>query len=305
MPSLRVGSLITLDLKWDDSRLVADVQRFQPKPESPKSAQLEVVWSATPRASDLASFWPVADGAAFISKSPMYRDPIKMRSEPASLGKDRYGWTDFAELVLAAMPTGFTAADVDPAARAATHHGRMLLLWRPTSPRITWVLDPLRGSMDRDIGRINRQFERDWKQDRSRPDPFALVIRGDLNIASNVGVAAVGAHARADHVTVKGSPSRASPNGAGSNPWISGSFYVSLLLTVTALVLGITRAIPLVAFPAVFAATLLLFVAVGLFVLIQEGKIRENSFVSLMTQILKLVPPFNRLLQEPRKQDGA
>lgn len=74
------------------------------------------------------------------------------------------------------------------------------------------------------------------------------------------------------------------------SPWLSGLFYLLVLVVVVTLLLTTGRLLPLWALPIVIVGAALLLSAVGAFQLRQDGRLAEKNLLSLMQMVLARLP---------------
>lgn len=74
------------------------------------------------------------------------------------------------------------------------------------------------------------------------------------------------------------------------NPWISGSFYLAVMVVVVVLLLVAARTVPPMLLPAVIIGAILAVTTVGAFQLRNDAKLKEKSFLSLMRLIFGNLP---------------
>ena len=302
LPELEARRLTVLHLKQVGLHWVADIQRFKPKDPAHDVAPLAIVWGRRVDERDVRSYWNIGSKQIYVRKSPAYAEPIVMNDAGLShMGKDRYGFTDFADLIVTVFPEGHTALEVDPAATAVADKGCLELIWRPVGNRVSWVVAELKRELSFEVERINRQ-----ETAKELPENVALMFQGDMvlgnkNVANNAEIAVFG-----DGAEITQQP-KTDQSSHSSSLWVSGTFYVFLIAVAVALVLAIYRVVSPLVFPAAVAGVLILFVSVGLFVLRQQQRIEQKHFVALMTKILGLVPPFDRWLAKPNPtgKDGS
>jgi hypothetical protein len=77
------------------------------------------------------------------------------------------------------------------------------------------------------------------------------------------------------------------------NVWVSGSFWLSLLVIVVLLLLAITHFVPVWLFLAVVAAAILLIYVVGSLVLFHQGVLKKLDFMAITRAILHKIGPLN------------
>ena len=75
-----------------------------------------------------------------------------------------------------------------------------------------------------------------------------------------------------------------------ASPWVSGSFYLSCVVVVMALLLTAGKVLPLLALPIVIIGAVLLFTVVGAFQQRHDERLSEKSFLQLMLATLKNLP---------------
>jgi hypothetical protein len=83
---------------------------------------------------------------------------------------------------------------------------------------------------------------------------------------------------------------KTNPNVVKNNPWISGSFYLTLIVVIIAGLAVISQLVNWKILPIIIIGGLLLIVVVGLFQLRNDGRITDKSFVSLLKEVFKLLP---------------
>ena len=76
----------------------------------------------------------------------------------------------------------------------------------------------------------------------------------------------------------------------GTNPWISGSFYLVAMVVTLATVAIIGGTLPWYSIPVVFLAGLLIFITVGVLQLRNDETLKDQSFVELIKEVLKRTP---------------
>ena len=76
----------------------------------------------------------------------------------------------------------------------------------------------------------------------------------------------------------------------GSNPWISGSFYLSAIAILITLFLVVGRSVSIVVLPAIIIGSILAVSTIGAFQLRQDNSLSEKGFLSLMGLTLKYLP---------------
>lgn len=84
-----------------------------------------------------------------------------------------------------------------------------------------------------------------------------------------------------------------------STPWISGSFYLAVLLVMATVFLVIARSVPGLVLPIVIAGSLLAVSIVGAFQLRQDEGLSQKNFLRLMLMVFRQLPFLvkNRSLQ--------
>ena len=87
-----------------------------------------------------------------------------------------------------------------------------------------------------------------------------------------------------------GNSSRSTEGSRGSNPWISGSFYLLVAVVMMILVAAISRMVNPVVFPIVLVGGVLVVMVIGAFQLKQDDRFSEAGFLTLMQETLKRLP---------------
>ena len=86
------------------------------------------------------------------------------------------------------------------------------------------------------------------------------------------------------------------------NPWISGLFYLVVVVIVGMLCLFMAKMVNAFTLPIVIIGTLLLVSVVGAFQLRQDSKLSQKNFLSLMLIVFKQVPFLRRKKDRKRKR---
>lgn len=87
-----------------------------------------------------------------------------------------------------------------------------------------------------------------------------------------------------------------------NNPWISGSFYLTLAIVVITGLATLSNMVHWTLFPIIIIGGVLLTGMVGLLQLKNDDKITDKSFVSLMVETYKRLPLIRRKKQPPTEQ---
>ena len=83
-------------------------------------------------------------------------------------------------------------------------------------------------------------------------------------------------------------------NRAKWDVWISGGFYLAVLVTAGVLILVVTKSVPFIVLPIVVVGALLSLCIVGAFQLRQDKALSEKNFLSLMGTVLTRFRVFGR-----------
>lgn len=84
------------------------------------------------------------------------------------------------------------------------------------------------------------------------------------------------------------------------NIWISGSFFIALIIIIITLLFVIVKLLPFYLIPIIIIGTILLYSIVGAFILKYENKITDKKFSNLMALSFKYIP---FLAKETNKQE--
>lgn len=79
-----------------------------------------------------------------------------------------------------------------------------------------------------------------------------------------------------------------------NNPWVSGSFYLSVVVVVGSGLLAAAKILPLVALPIILVGTLLALAIIGALQLRNDDQLKEESFLKLMALSFKYLPLLRR-----------
>lgn len=79
-----------------------------------------------------------------------------------------------------------------------------------------------------------------------------------------------------------------------NNPWISGSFYLFVMVVVLAVLSAAARMISWVSLPLVFIAGIIILVLIGALQLRNDEKLKEETFLRLVVEAFKRLPLFQR-----------
>lgn len=79
-----------------------------------------------------------------------------------------------------------------------------------------------------------------------------------------------------------------------NNPWVSGSFYLFVVVVTGSGLLAAAKILPLVALPIIVAGAVLALSVVGAHQLRNDGRLREESFLKLMALSFKYLPLLRR-----------
>lgn len=74
------------------------------------------------------------------------------------------------------------------------------------------------------------------------------------------------------------------------SPWVSGTFYLTVVVVSVALLMVVGRVLTVWVLPFVIIGSILLVILVGAFQLRQDERLREVTFLRLMTAVLKRLP---------------
>lgn len=74
------------------------------------------------------------------------------------------------------------------------------------------------------------------------------------------------------------------------SPWVSGTFYLAVVVVTIALLMTVGRILAIWALPFVIIGSILLLIVVGAFQLRQDERLEEVAFLRLMTASLKRLP---------------
>lgn len=79
------------------------------------------------------------------------------------------------------------------------------------------------------------------------------------------------------------------------NPWISGSFYLVSIIVLLACISTVAYSLPLIALPIILLGGVLLVITVGVLQLRSDQNLREETFASLIIEVLKRLPLLGKL----------
>ncbi|HAM97033.1 MAG TPA: hypothetical protein DCQ26_00325 [Marinilabiliales bacterium] len=80
------------------------------------------------------------------------------------------------------------------------------------------------------------------------------------------------------------------PSKRQNNPWISGSFYMTLFILIISLLTVSAKILPFYVFPITLIGTMLLFSIIGAFQLKNDGKHIDKNFLKLMFIAFRYIP---------------
>ncbi|MCU0502561.1 MAG: hypothetical protein MUC51_12505 [Anaerolineae bacterium] len=86
-------------------------------------------------------------------------------------------------------------------------------------------------------------------------------------------------------------------------PWLSGSFYLVAMLVIGALVVIAARLVHPAALPVVILGAVLAVSVVGILQLVQDGKLSERTFASLLGYVLRSIAWFTAKLRRPPRSE--
>lgn len=86
------------------------------------------------------------------------------------------------------------------------------------------------------------------------------------------------------------------------NPWISGSFYLAVMLIITSLFLVIAKLVHPIIFPVVCIAAFLGVSIIGALQLRHDGSLSEKNFIELMALTFRQLPFLRRANKEKISQ---
>ena len=79
-------------------------------------------------------------------------------------------------------------------------------------------------------------------------------------------------------------------NKTNNNPWISGSFYLFVIILVIILIAVLSKELPIVVLPIAAIASIFIVIVIGTLQLKNDDKITDKTFLSLMKEIGRQLP---------------
>jgi hypothetical protein len=168
--------VLNLDRRLDDSTLIGEWEVLERQIGGP---EFEVFWHAEPLTENSELFWALGRGVAYVMKVKGHRGPIARDCKLPRRNDGRYSWNGSIGILVAVLPSGLTAMDVDPPAQAKEWEGRLALLWYKQGGSVTWLMDES-GLLQNDRDRINLEFYRS----RGAPAEQALAADVDAEISA-------------------------------------------------------------------------------------------------------------------------
>ena len=89
---------------------------------------------------------------------------------------------------------------------------------------------------------------------------------------------------------LKGFIGKTDMNKTNNNPWISGSFYLFVIILVIILIAVLSKELPIVVLPIAAIASIFIVIVIGTLQLKNDDKITDKTFLSLMKEIGRQLP---------------
>lgn len=276
-------SLAIFDARFDGGELKGTVHYVE---RAKKSGRLRVRWSV---GSKPKSFIEVGGGVAYVyDEKGVEQPPASPDTSPALSDENHHVWYQGMEegvpwlMYILILPEGSTLRNPNPMPRGVKiFDGKQ----DEQGPRLAlfWFLEPdeferaklecevaeLEGDLESEVRWISRNYIRGM--DPAPPNP---------------------------NVLVEDPPREEKQVPSGSNPWISGSFYLFAAVVLITLVALITNIVAPWALPIVVAGGLIAVLLVGVLQLRNDDALQDESFVTLVVETLKRLPLLNRFSGE-------
>ena len=87
---------------------------------------------------------------------------------------------------------------------------------------------------------------------------------------------------------------KTNPNMKKNNPWISGTFYLTIVIVIITGLAVLSQSVHWTLLPIIIISSILIVSLVGILQLKNDDRITDKSFVSLMTETFKSLPLINK-----------